>query len=209
MQVVRHPVAHRVSKFGENNNRSEGGGYGHAGDCATKCDPSPPWREIRARNRLTFGSGSLGGMKVSLDCHSVQSRGAGQSRIGTAIASIGIIVCFLVRKREDPGAIFVACQVSDISRFSKMRQIQDLHVRAMEPLVSPRALKDEFPADEKLTRIVADARDTVRAILAGGEPRILCIVGPCSIHDSVAAMEYAERLARLSREVADQMFVMM
>ena len=90
-----------------------------------------------------------------------------------------------------------------------MRQIQDIHVRAAEPLTSPRALKQEFPVDEAIAGVVVEARETVRAILAGRDSRILCIVGPCSIHDPIAAIEYAHRLAKLRDEVAEQMFVMM
>src|SRR5262249_10548228 len=71
------------------------------------------------------------------------------------------------------------------------------------------ALKQEFPVDETIARVVIDARETVRAILAGRDSRILCIVGPCSIHDPEAALVYARRLADLRREVEDQMFVMM
>jgi len=90
-----------------------------------------------------------------------------------------------------------------------MRQIQDIHVRDAEPLISPRLLKEEFPVDERIASVVVEARETVRAILAGRDSRILCIVGPCSIHDPLAAIEYANRLARLRDDVADQMFVMM
>ena len=90
-----------------------------------------------------------------------------------------------------------------------MRQIQDIHVRGAEPLISPRVLKEEFPVDEAIAGLVVEARETVRAVLAGTDPRILCIVGPCSIHDPVAAIDYARRLAALREEVADQMFVMM
>ena len=104
---------------------------------------------------------------------------------------------------------FVTRPLSDINSYSEMRQIQDIHVRAAEPLISPRALKEELPVDETIVHVVADARETVRAILAGRDARILCIVGPCSIHDPAAAMEYARRLALLSREVSAQMFVMM
>jgi len=90
-----------------------------------------------------------------------------------------------------------------------MRQIQDIHVRGVEALISPRALKEAFPADDKIAAVVVEARETVREILAGRDSRILCIVGPCSIHDPVAALDYAQRLSRLRDEVADQMFVMM
>jgi 3-deoxy-7-phosphoheptulonate synthase len=90
-----------------------------------------------------------------------------------------------------------------------MGQIQDIHVRGAEPLISPRALKEKFPADDKIAAVVVEARETVREILAGRDFRILCIVGPCSIHDPVAALDYAQRLSRLRDEVADRMFVMM
>ncbi len=90
-----------------------------------------------------------------------------------------------------------------------MRQIQDIHVRAAEPLVSPRVLKEEFPVDETIAGVVIDARETVRAVLAGRDSRVLCIVGPCSIHDPAAAMEYARRLAVLRKEVSERMYVMM
>jgi 3-deoxy-7-phosphoheptulonate synthase len=104
---------------------------------------------------------------------------------------------------------FFACLLSYISCDSEMRQIQDIHVRAVEPLVSPRALKEELPADEAIAAVVVEARQTVRAILAGRDPRLLCIVGPCSIHDPLAALEYAHRLVALRREMAEQLYVMM
>src|SRR6516225_10833562 len=90
-----------------------------------------------------------------------------------------------------------------------MRQIQDIHVRGAEPLISPRTLKAEFPADQSVAAVVVEARETVRAILAARDPRILCIVGPCSIHDPAAALDYARRLTALRQEVTDEMFVMM
>ncbi len=90
-----------------------------------------------------------------------------------------------------------------------MRQIQDIHVRALEALVAPRLLKEELPADETIADTVAGARDTIRAILNNGDPRLLCIVGPCSIHDPIAAMDYAERLAGLSAGLADELFIVM
>jgi 3-deoxy-7-phosphoheptulonate synthase len=90
-----------------------------------------------------------------------------------------------------------------------MRRIQDVHVRAIEPLMSPRELKEEFPLDEALAAVVFEARETVRAMLAGRDSRLLCIVGPCSIHDPDAAIDYARRLAILRKEIADQMFVIM
>jgi 3-deoxy-7-phosphoheptulonate synthase len=90
-----------------------------------------------------------------------------------------------------------------------MRQIQDVHVRATEPLIAPNRLKTEMPVDERIARTVVEARDTIRAIIVGRDRRMLCIVGPCSIHDPEAAIDYARRLAKLKDQVADQLFVIM
>jgi 3-deoxy-7-phosphoheptulonate synthase len=90
-----------------------------------------------------------------------------------------------------------------------MKQIQDLHVRATEALVPPRQLKDTMPPDEGIVRTVVDARATVRAILSGADQRFLCLVGPCSIHDPEATLEYAARLVKLRDQVSDRVYVMM
>jgi 3-deoxy-7-phosphoheptulonate synthase len=90
-----------------------------------------------------------------------------------------------------------------------MRRIQDLHVLATEPLIAPSVLKNETPVDEGIARTVVEARDTIRAILAGRDHRMLCIVGPCSIHDPEAAIEYASRLAKLKDATSDRLYVIM
>jgi 3-deoxy-7-phosphoheptulonate synthase len=56
---------------------------------------------------------------------------------------------------------------------------------------------------------VVEARDTIAAILSGRDRRMLCIVGPCSIHDPEAALEYARRLVKLKERVADRLFILM
>jgi 3-deoxy-7-phosphoheptulonate synthase len=90
-----------------------------------------------------------------------------------------------------------------------MRRIQDVHVLATEPLIAPHLLKVEMPVDEGIARTVVEARETIRAILAGSDRRMLCIVGPCSIHDPDAALEYARRLARLKDATAKTLYVIM
>jgi 3-deoxy-7-phosphoheptulonate synthase len=89
------------------------------------------------------------------------------------------------------------------------RRIQDVHVQATEPLVAPKVLKAELPSDEAVVDTVVSARDTICRILRGTDPRLLCIVGPCSIHDPEAALEYAGRLAELRRRLEAQLFVVM
>jgi 3-deoxy-7-phosphoheptulonate synthase len=90
-----------------------------------------------------------------------------------------------------------------------MPRIQDINVAATEPLIAPHALKDELPLDDALERFIYDSRETVRRVLKGEDRRLLFIVGPCSIHDPEAALEYARRLAAIAPRVADRMFVLM
>ena len=90
-----------------------------------------------------------------------------------------------------------------------MRRIQDIHVLATEPLIAPHLLKNEMPVDEGIARTVVEARETIREILAGRDRRMLCIVGPCSIHDPDAAIDYARRLAKLKDDTSDRLYIMM
>src|ERR1700735_5048577 len=90
-----------------------------------------------------------------------------------------------------------------------MRRIQDIHVRATEPLIAPHIHKNKMPVCEGIARTVVEARETIREILAGHDRRMLCIVGPCSIHDPDAAIDYAHRLAKLKDETADRLYIMM
>jgi 3-deoxy-7-phosphoheptulonate synthase len=86
---------------------------------------------------------------------------------------------------------------------------QNLHVVKTEPLVAPRIIKGEFPGSDELYQVVVGARATIRDIIAGRERRLLAVVGPCSIHDPDAALDYAGRLAGLARRLADKLFVVM
>jgi 3-deoxy-7-phosphoheptulonate synthase len=90
-----------------------------------------------------------------------------------------------------------------------MRQIQDLRVVTTRELIAPRVLKEELRVDEPIAQTVVDARQTVREILSGTDKRLLCIVGPCSIHDPNAALDYAERLVKLRPSVENRLFLVM
>lgn len=90
-----------------------------------------------------------------------------------------------------------------------MQPTQDLNVRNLIPLVSPRQLKDELPMSAAANRTVVESREAIKQILAGGDPRMLAIIGPCSIHEPVAALDYARRLRALAEEVKDRMVVIM
>src|SRR5258707_15469030 len=66
-----------------------------------------------------------------------------------------------------------------------------------------------MPVDEDIARTVVESRETICRILAGRDRRMLCIVGPCSIHDPEAAIDYARRLARLREATSDRLYLMM
>ncbi|MFJ4196914.1 3-deoxy-7-phosphoheptulonate synthase [Pseudomonas sp. NPDC089534] len=70
-------------------------------------------------------------------------------------------------------------------------------------------LKQQLPLGNTLSQQVAAHRQAARAILDGEDHRLLVVVGPCSIHDPRSALEYAEKLARLSQDVSDQMLLVM
>jgi 3-deoxy-7-phosphoheptulonate synthase len=86
---------------------------------------------------------------------------------------------------------------------------QNLHVKETVRLLTPRALKDEFPMSEASNRTVVGSRDRVMEILEQKDLRMLVVVGPCSIHDVDAAMEYGTRLNALRTELGEQMEIIM
>jgi 3-deoxy-7-phosphoheptulonate synthase len=77
------------------------------------------------------------------------------------------------------------------------------------PLLSPRALKAITPVSETVNATVAQARERIVKILAQADPRLLVVIGPCSIHDRKSALEYAHRLSELQKEFADKMEIVM
>jgi 3-deoxy-7-phosphoheptulonate synthase len=96
-----------------------------------------------------------------------------------------------------------------MTRHSFVPETSNLHVTRFEPLVAPGKLLAELPSPPDVTRSVARAREDVRGILEGRDPRLLVVAGPCSIHDPVAAMEFARRLVTLRHRVAASMYVVM
>jgi 3-deoxy-7-phosphoheptulonate synthase len=86
---------------------------------------------------------------------------------------------------------------------------ENIRVCGVTRLVSPKDVKSKLPASPEILSRVAEYRETCRRILRGEDPRLLVIVGPCSIHDPVSALDYARRLAALSKEVKDRIFIVM
>ena len=86
---------------------------------------------------------------------------------------------------------------------------ENLNVLELVPLITPRAMKAELAASPAVLETVVQTREAIRAILTGRDPRLLVVVGPCSIHDPKAALEYAVRLAKLSKELQDKFLILM
>jgi 3-deoxy-7-phosphoheptulonate synthase len=85
----------------------------------------------------------------------------------------------------------------------------NLRVQRIEPLASPAELKRELPLPEASAAFVAQTRREIEAVLRGEDPRLLAIVGPCSIHDPAAALEYAGRLLGLRARLGEELLVCM
>ena len=85
----------------------------------------------------------------------------------------------------------------------------DLNISSIAPLITPRQLKSGLPLTGAALGSVAHARQTIYSILDRKDPRLFVVVGPCSIHDVKAAMDYAERLKGLADEVKDTLYLVM
>lgn len=87
--------------------------------------------------------------------------------------------------------------------------VDNLNVLAQELLPTPAQVKSKLPLTERARDTVIQGRQVVKNILEGKDHRLLVVVGPCSIHDPLAANEYADKLKALRDEVADSLFIVM
>jgi len=87
--------------------------------------------------------------------------------------------------------------------------LEDINIKSVELLTTPRALRSLLPQTPQTLETVRRGREAVKQVLDGRDPRLLAIVGPCSIHNVTAAEEYAKRLARLAEEVSETLLVVM
>ncbi len=88
-------------------------------------------------------------------------------------------------------------------------QTDDLRILAIKELMAPETLSNEFPITEVAANTVYKARQEIHNILHGKDDRLLVIIGPCSVHDPVAALDYAKRLVKVRDEVKDDLLVVM
>ena len=93
--------------------------------------------------------------------------------------------------------------------FMSLQPVQNLHVRKVVRLISPSRLNEIYPATPGHHQSVVRHRHTLQNILLKQDPRLLVIVGPCSIHDPAGALEYAHKLSLLSKELESRLCIVM
>lgn len=87
--------------------------------------------------------------------------------------------------------------------------LEDGRIDSFAVMPAPTDIKGEAPLSDAATAAVREGREAVRAILERRDPRLFVVVGPCSMHDPIACMEYAQRLSTLSAELASSLLLVM
>ncbi|MDO4642759.1 MAG: 3-deoxy-7-phosphoheptulonate synthase AroG [Cardiobacteriaceae bacterium] len=90
-----------------------------------------------------------------------------------------------------------------------MYQTDDLRIARIDELLPPIALLERFPVSEEASEKVATTRQAIHTMLHADDPRLLVVIGPCSIHDIKAAHEYADRLLPLQEKYRGQLLIVM
>ncbi|NMP31561.1 3-deoxy-7-phosphoheptulonate synthase AroG [Thalassotalea sp. M1531] len=90
-----------------------------------------------------------------------------------------------------------------------MYQTDDIRISKIKELLPPIALIERFPATEKASETVFEGREAISNIFNGKDDRLLVVIGPCSIHDTKAAIEYGERLVQLREKYKDNLEIVM
>lgn len=88
-------------------------------------------------------------------------------------------------------------------------RLSNTNIAAEHSMITPQDLREKYSRSDTATATVENARKSVEAILDGRDPRLIVVIGPCSIHDTAAAREYASRLKGLAEAVSDTMLVIM
>ncbi len=95
------------------------------------------------------------------------------------------------------------------AELAAVQRTSDLRIRSISPLISPQELVDRLPLSEKAAASVVACREAIRRILRREDSRLLAVVGPCSIHDYQAAVDYARRLRALQERHAARLHIVM
>ncbi len=98
-------------------------------------------------------------------------------------------------------------KINQTERRKTVSQIRDVNVQSITSFESPERYLERLPSTREIEDFVLGARQQIIDILTGQDLRLLCIVGPCSIHDDKAGLEYASKLVEPSRKIASRIFV--
>lgn len=90
-----------------------------------------------------------------------------------------------------------------------MQATENLRIKSLKPLISPDLLHHELPISEQASQVVTTGRKSAEKIIAGEDDRLLLIIGPCSIHDPKAALEYATKLKKAAEKYQHELAVIM
>jgi 3-deoxy-7-phosphoheptulonate synthase len=89
------------------------------------------------------------------------------------------------------------------------KSLSNVNVVGCSLLPTPKKIQEQLPMTEKSIQTVMEGRQIIQNILDGKDSRLFIVVGPCSIHDTKAALEYAQRLKKLSDQVKDKLFLVL
>jgi 3-deoxy-7-phosphoheptulonate synthase len=92
---------------------------------------------------------------------------------------------------------------------AKLNDLDDRRIKNIRPLIPPQILYEDFPLSSSSSQTVAKARASSEAVISGADDRLLVIVGPCSIHDPIAAREYAQKLVKLAQSLDKNLVIIM
>lgn len=90
-----------------------------------------------------------------------------------------------------------------------MKKITDINITSKTQLPTPVELCNKIKRSSDVEQFVVETRNAINKIIFGDDPRLLVVVGPCSIHDLESGREYAQRLAKLSQELSDRLLIVM
>ena len=85
----------------------------------------------------------------------------------------------------------------------------ELRTQPLGPMPTPAELGTQYPITDEVAEEVDHSRRQIEAILTGRDDRLLVIVGPCSVHDTEAALDYAKRLSHIQTKYKDELFIVM
>ena len=105
--------------------------------------------------------------------------------------------------------LFLKMTAQHLDQKTQSHSVENLRVVGVTRLITPAQIKEQLPAGDRQLALGERTRREAKSILRGEDDRMLVIVGPCSIHDPVSALEYARQLAVLSQELADRYLIVM